>query len=534
MSREKSHRKDDKKEKFRTPPLTQQPQFSHQSPQYYYYYQTPVYPSGMVLSPHASPNYHPDANLMSPPHYNYSPASPSQKYAANKPNQSYSNYGQPMYTYPYSPKSNYNMHYSPKKYGNGRSNDKQNQGWTTSPKKQGTNKTPKLKQAYPWSPSDRNNKQGSSPSKYNNRGGKLNDNKQSKMTPLTSNTNIRKDFVKQELKSFAEYKGKLERHEEITRNAENHEYVTEINTKNCLEKKSLHLLKKPVYDVLYELDMDKFCNLGDEQEKDKMREVDNEFDNLILGEIKNNLELDIDSFFENLSNVLQRSNEENDISALDASESSINKSMSSGRMIVLKKDTNLFVSSKGKDPNSSINADRRISYSSKNENNHKTRDLRRTLNLGTSGLNNRDLGKSSSQLLFGDIGDSSFIKSNKSNNFNKLIETSPKKLALNQRTSTEASPTKKSRSLVSKGASLLRAKNEEELESLDEADRSQSVYIGSGLGLLRQPSVIDYSETESHTDKAMAPGNASILDLSFDGKAMNKSDLFKLIDSFEM
>lgn len=150
------------------------------------------------------------------------------------------------------------------------------------------------------------------------------------------------------------------------------------------------------------------------------------------------------------------------------------------------------------------------------------------MNLGTSGLNNKDLGKANTQLLFGDIGDSSFIKSNKSNNFNKLIETSPKKLALNQKNSTEASPTKKSRSLVSKGASLLQANSDEE------GDGSQNVYLGSGLGLLRQPSIIDYSETEPQTDKAIAPGNVSLLDLSFDGKAMNKSDLFKLIDSFEM
>lgn len=527
MSKEKSRRKDDKREKFRTPPLAQQPHFAHQPQQYYYYYQSPVYPSGMALSPHASPGYNANANIMSPPHFNYSSVSPSQKYPANKSNQNYSNYGQPMYAYQYFPKGNQNMHYSPKKY-NGPSNDKQNQGWIASPKKQGPNKTPKLKQAYPWSPSDRNNKQGSSPSKNSNRSGKLNDNKQNKMTPLTSNTNIKKDFVKQELKNFEDYKSQLETHEEITKNAEDHKYVTEINTTNCLEKKCLHLLKKPVYDVLYELDMDKFVSLGDEQESDQITEVDNEFDNLLLGEIKNGLELNIDSFFENLNSVLQRNNEENDISALDLSESSMNKSMSSGRMVVLKKNTNLFVSSKGKDPNTSINADRRTSYNSKTENGSKTRNLRRTLNLGTSGLNNKDLGKANTQLLFGDIGDSSFIKSNKSNNFNKLIETSPKKLALNQKNSTEASPTKKSRSLVSKGASLLQA------NSTEEGDGSQNVYLGSGLGLLRQPSIIDYSETEPQTDKAIAPGNVSLLDLSFDGKAMNKSDLFKLIDSFEM
>lgn len=528
MSKEKSHRKDDKREKFRTPPLAQQPHFAHQPQQYYYYYQSPVYSSGMVLSPHASPSYNSDVNLMSPPHFNYSSVSPSQKYPANKSNQNYHNYGQPMYPYQHSPKVNYNTHYSPKKYGNGPSNDKQNQGWTASPKKQGLNKTPKLKHAYPWSPSDRHNKQGCSSSKHNNRSGKPNDSKQSKMTPLTSNTNIKKEFVKQELMSFEDYKCKLEKHDEITRNAELHKYVTEINTTNCLEKTCLHLLKKPVYDVLYELDMNKFASFGDDEQGDEYDEMDNEFDNLLLGEITNGLELNMGSFFESLNSVLQKNNEENDISALDVSDSSINKSMSSGRMVVLKKNTNLFVSSKGKDPNTSINADRRASYSSKTENSSKTRNVRRNLNLGTSGLNNKDLGKAGTQLLFGDIGDSSFIKSSKSNNFNKLIETSPKKLALNQKCSTEASPTKKSRSLVSKGTSLVQANSDEE------DGGSQNVHLGSGLGLLRQPSIIDYSETEAQTDKAMAGGNVSLLDLSFDGKAMNKSDLFKLIDSFEM
>ena len=536
MSKEDDHHEVDKKEKFRTPPLVQQPHFAYQQQQYYYYYQTPVYPSGMAASP--PPNafsYNSEMNLMSPLQFNYLPASPSQNYNP---------YGQQTYGYQYSPKGKYNDSYSPKKHGNGIHSKKANQGWVTSPRKQGMNKNYKLKPPYTRSPGEKTKKQTNSPVKYNNRGSKLNEGKQTKMPPLTSNTNIKKNFVIKKLDAYDDYEKELNSYASIAQEGKNHSFVTKINTSNCLEKNCLNLLKKPVYDILYELDMGKIISLSDDIKSERTIEMDNDVDRLILQEINSLDDKHLDDFFTYLGESLQKSNEENDMSAMDSSESSMNKSMSSGRMIVLKKSTNFFVSSKGQDPNLSINADRRSSYSSKsgsinnatNVASNKTRELRRTLNLGTSSLQNKDDFKTTTTSLFGDIGDSSFVKSSKSNNFNKLIETSPKKLAMNQNKNNEISPTKKSRSLMSKGATLLKPDADISLESFDEMNQLGSKYSTNGLGLLRQPSVIDYSEKEPRQDKSPAQGNGntSVLDLSFDGKAMNKSDLFKLIDSFEM
>jgi len=101
MSKEDDHHEVDKKEKFRTPPLVQQPHFAYQQ-QYYYYYQTPVYPSGMAASPPPNaPSYNSEMNLMSPLQFNYLPASPSQNYNP---------YGQQTYGYQYSPKVSTTTH----------------------------------------------------------------------------------------------------------------------------------------------------------------------------------------------------------------------------------------------------------------------------------------------------------------------------------------------------------------------------------------------------------------------------------------
>mgnify|MGYP004707649691 FL=1 len=354
MSQVNGHRKDDKKEKYKTPPMVQQPHFANQPQQYYYYVQTPVYHPGMMPSspPPNAQGYNPKMNLMSPPQFNYSPVSPAHKYPASKQHPNYNAYGQSSYDHQYSPKGNYKPPYSPKRY-NSNSGNKPNQGWV-SPRKPVMNKNPKGKSGHTKSPGDRNKKQTSSPAKYNSRV-KLNDGKEVKTTPLTSNTNIKKDFVIEKLDDYKDYERALNAYSAIAENAEEHSLVTKINTSNCLEKKCLNLLKKPVFDVLYELDMDKYISLDSFSDGEDTIEMDNEFDDLILDEIKNINHKQLDDFFNSLGESLQKSNEENDVSALDSSESSINKSMSSGRMIVLKRNTNFFVSSKSQDPNSSIN-----------------------------------------------------------------------------------------------------------------------------------------------------------------------------------
>lgn len=570
---------------FKTPPLPQQSQFSQQ--QYYYYYPPQVEQNEQQLRPPNSQN----SNLVSPGQFAYMPVSPQQSNYPQKKNSNGKNHSSPVpnthpgYYFPqqpimcqYSPQPQYYMNYSPNKspYKGSPYKSKNQQ----SPRKQKLSKAPRLDQ----SPNSNSTAPAfiKAPTKSKKYGSPNKNTDVSRMAPLTSNTNIKKKFIKVEISSYQEFLNKLDVDESNDHSTE-HEFVAKINSLNCLQSTCLKLLKEPVFDILYVLKAKDFFGGANSSKNSKNTNSALSIDKL-TSDI--NIGNDSSSYFykfnqqvlssdyipsTRLDEVLhiingtciptteEPSNREAEEKAQNAVSANIkadtstlsesNTTGTSGRMVVLNKNTNFFVSSRNGINSQSGNGDRHS-----NQQRQETAMMKRSLKSNNSLLPREEQSEKTSKNstnLLGDIGEFSVSKSNGSSNFNKLIETSPKKLMLQTKSKLGHIPNTvsgtRSRNLLSKNNLVLKLEpndqdygNEDEnSNSNDEASLSAD-YTGT-TDMNDSSFIISHSKERAHNKKLRnlqntsvnSNNNVSAMDLSFDGKAMNKSDLFKLIDSFE-
>ena len=595
---------------FRTPPLAQNSQFAPQQQQQFYYYYPPQLDqqSGLPLPP--SPATQRQLNiqgnhLMSPPQFNHMPLSPQQPNYQSKKNMNNKDHPlgglhlQQAYYYPqqpgmyqYSPQTKYYPNYSPNK-----------NNYKASPHKNSNHQSPRNQKISKGSKSGNNNNNNFSPLKSPVKSTKFNTSPHksnqdiSRMAPLTSNTNIKKKFMKLELNSYTDFLNKLDLNDDANNNLQ-HELVTKINTLNCLQGNCLKLLKEPVFDILYVLKANEFFNKEvnksvsvNKNKESKKRKIIN----LLTADVgmdsrqdQSKTSINIDTFvnsldkktnisFEDVLEVInsldapvedtnqQNNNQENEdnITTAETNDVSLaNTTSTSGRMVVLDKNTNFFVSSRNSNINKPKNNDRFTQQQQRQETTSMKRTLKSSNNFLTSETKERsvDIKESKgSKDLFGDVREMSLLKSSGSSNFNKLIETSPKKLMSQEkgRLGTLETPSQTSlrstRNLLSKNNLVLKYDltdqecRDGEEDSIEEED---SFFVENASGI----EIDDSSFITSNNKKPRAhnkklknlqnislnnsnsnnANNVSAMDFSFDGKAMNKSDLFKLIDSFEL
>lgn len=400
------------------------------------------------------------------------------------------------------------------------------------------------------------------------------------MAPLTSNTNIKKKFIKVEIKNYQEFLDKLDV-DESNEHSSKHEFVAKINSLNCLQSSCLKLLKEPVFDILYVLKAKGFFESTSPSEP-----RENAKSALHVGKLTSDINIsnDSSSYFykfnhqvcsldESLNTPLDEvlnvikgtciypaeepsTKKDDEEKAQDAGSVNIETDSNtasessttgtSGRMVVLNKNTNFFVSSRNA---SNIQPGNGGRYS--NQQRQETTMMKRSLKSSNSLLakeHQPSKAPKNSKNLLGDIGEMSVLKNSGSTNFNKLIETSPKKLML--QTKSKLDPIEntvngsRSRNLLSKNNLVLKLEpDDQEYGNEDENDEASLSSDFTGTTDINESSfIISHSKERAHNKKlrnlqntsVSSNNNVSAMDLSFDGKAMNKSDLFKLIDSFEL
>ncbi|XBW38136.1 hypothetical protein QEN19_003732 [Hanseniaspora menglaensis] len=561
----KVDRTDHQDHDFKTPPLTQASTFPPSQQPFFYYY-PPKADYNLHQSMHSNGKEH---HLMTPPNFDYLQLSPQrspsykqsyQDQFAQSIHQEYF-YPQNQQMYQHSYLNHANENYSSKK------NSKQVSPYINSnhqsPRKQKSSNPPGIynRRSNSFKSPIKSKKKNLSPQKSNNEG--------SRMESLTTNTNIQKKFIKDELKDYNELLRKLD-FESDDKNAEKHELVTKINTLNCLQSICLKLLKEPVFDILYELNAKEYFDneFKKKQASHKRNQIEKFTEDLNIDKTINKEFLMVDKLtksfddsdfeFEALLKMMKGSLiNDNKKSVSNKNEGIItseemnlsNSGGSSGRMVFLNKHTNFFVSSK-KNKSTLKRSGTEDSQTQK----PKISMMKRTLKLSNN-FDSVNESKESKNLeagrLFKALGDTSLLKSNGSSNFNKLIETSPKKLMAQDKGRLEhlentSSSIKTSRSLLSKNNLVLNYENRDR-DFIEEQEHSYIIEDGSSsVDNTTLNDINDSSFGASVLPKQKAKNkklrslqntnlqNQSAMDLSFDGKAMNKSDLFKLIDSFEL